>query len=96
MRYECDTSDTSATRVKNFDFDNDTSESIFSHPSISYIANERLLGEEQFHSKNYFSEMSLSHAKMRLKSIPQKLNFVMAKAKSYTKNLRIVTQPRSP
>ena len=83
MRYECDTSDTSATRV-------------LSHPSISYIANERLLGEEQFHSKNYFSEMSLSHAKMRLKSIPQKLNFVMAKAKSYTKNLRIVTQPRSP
>ena len=27
----------SATRVKNFDFDNDTSKDIFSHPYIYYI-----------------------------------------------------------
>ena len=47
-----DTNDTSATRVKNIDFNNDTSENIFSHPYISYIANEISQGEEQFHSKN--------------------------------------------
>ena len=45
--------DTSATRVKKFDFDNKTSEN--SH--ISCMANERLQGEEQFHSKNYLLEM---------------------------------------
>ena len=51
-------------------------------------------GEEQFHSKNYLLEMPFSHVKMRLKSVPQKLNFLMAKGiqkKSYT-NL----QPRMP
>ena len=35
-RRECYTSDTSATRVGNFDFDKDTSKNIFSHPYISY------------------------------------------------------------
>ena len=100
MRHECDTSDTSATRVlhephkcdtsatqvKNFDFDNETSKNIFSHPYIYYMASERLQGEEQFHSKYYRLEMPLSYTKMRLKSAPQKLNFLMAKAisKSYT------------
>ena len=50
------------------------------------MANERLQGQEQFYSKSYLLEMSRSHAKMHLKSAPQKLNFVMAKAisKSYT------------
>ena len=49
-QHECDTS---ATRVKIFDFDNDTSENIFSHPHIGYVAKEILQqGEEQFHSKN--------------------------------------------
>ena len=38
--------------------------------------------KEQFHSKNYFLEMSLFHAKMRLKSAPQKLTFLMEKATS--------------
>ena len=41
------------------------------------MANERLQEEEQFHSKNYLLEMLRSHAKMHLKSAPQKLNFVM-------------------
>ena len=50
------------------------------HPNISYIANERLEGKKQFHSKNCISEMPRSHAKMRLKSGPHKLNFVMTKA----------------
>ena len=82
VRHECYTSGTSATRVKNFYFDNDTSENIFSHPYTSYMANERLKREEKFHSKNYLSEMPRSHAKMLLKSAPQKLNFVMEKAMS--------------
>ena len=79
-RHECYTKDTSATRVKNFDFDDHTSKNIFSHHYIYYMASERLQGEEQFHSKNYLLEMSRFHAKMRLKSAPQKLNFLMAKA----------------
>ena len=44
------------------------------------MANERLQGEEQFHWKNYFLEIPRSYAKMCLKSAPQKLNFVMARA----------------
>ena len=85
-QHECYTNDTSATRARNFDFYNDTSENIFSHTCFSYMANERLQGEERFHSKNYLLEMPRSHAKMHLKSAPQKLNFVMAKviSKSYT------------
>ena len=79
MQHEWYTNDTSATRVKNFDFDNDTGKNIFSHPYIYYMASERLQGEEQFHSRNYLLEMPLSHAKMRLKSAPQKLTFLMAK-----------------
>ena len=51
-RHECYTNDTSAKRVKDFDFDNDTSENIFSHLYISYMANERLRGEKQFHYKD--------------------------------------------
>ena len=84
--YQCQTRAIPGTRVRNFDFDNKTSENIFSHPFIDYIANERSQGEEQFHSKNYLLEMPPSHAKMSLKSAPQKLNCVMEKAisKSYT------------
>ena len=54
------------------------------------MANETLQGEEQFHSKNYLLEMPRSQAKIRLKSGPQKLNFVMAKAlsKSYSLDCR--------
>ena len=43
------------------------------------MANERLQGEEQYHSNNYLLEMPCSHVKMHLESAPQKLNFVMAK-----------------
>ena len=52
------------------------SETIFSYPYVSYMANEKLQGQEQFHSKNYLPR---SHDKNRLKSVPQKLNFAMAK-----------------
>ena len=50
------------------------------------MVSERLQREEQFHSKNYLLEMPRFHAKMRLKSAPQKLNFLMEKAisKSFT------------
>ena len=63
--------------MKNVDFDNDTSKNIFWYPYIFSMASEILQGEEQFHSKNYLLEMSRSHAKMRLKSAPQKLNFLI-------------------
>ena len=54
------------------------------------MASERIQGEEQFHSKNYLLEMSRFHAKMSLKSAPQKLNFLIAKAVSaiYTLDCR--------
>ena len=86
MGHECYMNETNVTRVKIFYFDNRTSENIFSHPCISHIANERLQEEKQFHSKKYLLEMTRFHAKMRLKSAPQNLNFVMAKAisESYT------------
>ena len=76
----------SATRVKNFDFANDTSENTLTNPYIRYMTNEKLRGAEEFHFKNYLLEMHLSYAKMLLKGAPQKLKFVMAKAisKSYT------------
>ena len=46
----------------------------------SILANERVQGEEQFCSKNYFLEIPSFHTKMHLKSTPQKLNFAMAKS----------------
>ena len=78
MWHESYTNDTSATQVKNFD--NDTSKNIFLHLYSYYMARERLQGEEQFHSINYLLEMPCSHAKMRLKSAPQKQNIFLAKA----------------
>ena len=56
--------------MKNFDFDNDTNENIFSHPYISYMENETLRGEEEFRHRNNLLEIPLSYAKMRLKSAP--------------------------
>ena len=55
VQQDCYTNDTSAIQVKNFSFDNDTTENMFSHPYISYMANERIQGEEQFHSPLRFS-----------------------------------------
>ena len=55
--HKCHTNDTSATRVKNVDFDKDTNKNIFSYSYIYYMASERLQGEEQFHSKKYILEM---------------------------------------
>ena len=52
------------------------------------MANERLQGEKQYHSKNHLLEVPRSHPKMCLKSAPQKLNFAVTKAisKPYTLN----------
>ena len=70
--------------MKKIDFDSDTSKNIFLHPYIYYMVSERLQGEEKFNSKNYLLEMPCFHAKMRLKSAPQKLDF---NDKSYIKKL---------
>ena len=68
------------------------------------MVSERLQGEGQFHTKNFLLEISRFHAKMRLKSSPQKLNILMAKAisKSYTNvaanvlaRFRIVTRSKA-
>ena len=60
--------DTSATPIKNVDFDNRTSENIFSYSHISYMANERLQGEEQFHFKNYLVTMPKLISKVHYKN----------------------------
>ena len=86
VQHESYTNGTSATQEKIVYFYNDASENIVSHPYINYMANERLQGEEQFHSKNYLPEMPPSHAKTMLKSGPQKPTLVIAKA-SYIKKL---------
>ena len=59
------------------------------------MASERLQGEEQFHSKNYLLEMPRSHAKMRLKRAPQKLNSLISKdvSKSYALNCSCALMP---
>ena len=49
--------DTITAPVKIFDIDNGMSENVFSHTYISYLTNRRLQEVEQFHSKNYLSEM---------------------------------------
>ena len=51
-RQECYTKDTSAARVKNFDFDSDMSKNIFLHPHIYYMTSERPQEEKQFHYMN--------------------------------------------
>ena len=66
--------------MKNFDFDNDSSEKTIFTSGICYIENERSQAEVKFHSKNYLLEMTRSHTEMPLKSAPQNLNFVMARA----------------
>ena len=84
VQHNCDTSATRTTRVRrecytndtseNFDFGNATSKNIYSHSFIYYMRSEWLQGEKQFHSKNYLLEMPHSHAKIRLKSAPKKLD----------------------
>ena len=52
------------------------------------MSNKRLQKEELFWSQNQVLEVPLSHAKMRLKSTPHTVNFLMAKSiqQHYTLN----------
>ena len=77
VQYEQHVCNTGATRVRH-----DTSAKRKRHEK----GNERLQGEEEFHSINYILEMPRFHVKMRLKKAPHMLNIVMARAipKSYT------------
>ena len=43
------------------------------------MSNQRLYGEEQFHSKNYLLKMPRSHAKKDFKNAPEKLNLLWQK-----------------
>ena len=81
--------------MKNFDFDNGTNKNLFSDSYIYYMASERLQGDEKLYSKNYLLEMPHFHAKMRLKSAPQNLNFLMAQdiSKSYTLDCSCTLMP---
>ena len=104
--HECDTSETwttrvghgcyTKTRVKNLIFDNDRSENMFSHSYISYVANEKLQGEQGSSRRdlnlleernNFILRTTFSKCLVTMpRCTPQKLNFVMAKTitKSYT------------
>ena len=66
-RHECQTNDTNTTRVKNLDFDNATSENIFSHSYISYIANEKLQGRGNFILRTSFLKCLLLMPKCAVK-----------------------------
>ena len=59
------------------------------------MVSERLQGEEQFDSRNHLLEMPRSHAKIGLKSVPQKLDVLMAKDiwKSYTLDCSCTLMP---
>ena len=89
-RHEYYTNDTSAKRVKNFDFDNDTSKNIFTPLYLLYGKEQ---GEEQFNSKNYLLKMSRFHAKMRLKNALQKLNILLEKAISKSCKTTLFRKP---
>ena len=96
--HECYTNDTSVTRVlherrecdTSFDFHNDTSENIFSHPYINYMANERLQGEQQFHSNNYLLEMPQFPCQNAFEKCTT--NTELCNGKSYIKKLYIRLQ----
>ena len=87
--HECNTSATRTTQVqnewKNFDFGNDTSENIFSQLYIRYMANERLKGEKQFHSKNYFLQNPLFPCQNAFEKCITKTE--LCNGKSYIKTL---------
>ena len=55
------------------------------------MSNERWQGEELFQSKNHVLEVPLSHPKMRLKSAPQKVNFLMSKSIQKSNTLIVAT-----
>ena len=89
VRHDCYTNDTSATRTTRVRHEwkililIKTRVKIYFHTLIFTIWQVKDYKEkEQFHSNNYFLEISLLHPKMHLKSAPQKLNFLMEKTTS--------------
>ena len=74
VRQQCYANETNATQVKNFDFDKDTSENIFPHSYVSYIAMKNCKERSNFILKNYLLEKPRSHTKMHLESKPQSLD----------------------
>ena len=90
VRQECDMKATRTTRVRHewkiLVFITKRFNETLTIFKRSFKTNERLQGVKQYHSRNYLLEVPRSHAKMHLKSSPQKLNFVIAKAvlKRYT------------
>ena len=56
-RHDCFSNNTSVKLVKNFGFDNDTSENILSHPYIRSKVIERLQGELRTTCKKCFVPM---------------------------------------
>ena len=84
VQHECYTNETSTTQVKTFDFDNDTSENIFLHHYISYVANEILQGEEQFHEELSFGNASFPYQNAFEKCITKAEH---SNSKSYIKKL---------
>ena len=71
--------------MKKIDFGNDTNENIFLQLYIRYIANERLKGEKQFHSKNYFLQNALFPCQNALQKCTTKTE--LCNGKSYIKTL---------
>ena len=60
----------------------------FSHPYISYMANDRLQRDKQFHSKNYLLQMPRSHPQNAFEKYTTKTELCNGKSyikKSYTR-----------
>ena len=82
VQHECYTNDTSVTRVKNFNFVTARVKTYF-HTLIFTIWQVKGYKERNnLILRTTFWKLSLFHAKIRLKSAPQKLNFLMEKATS--------------
>ena len=84
VRQECYTNDTSVTQIlhkqKILILITTLVKTYFHTLILTIYKVKDYKKNEQFHSENYLLEMSRFHAKMCLKSAPQKLNFLMAKA----------------
>ena len=89
VQQECSTKGTSATSVKNFDFDNDTSKNIFSHLYINYMANKdynernnfilrTTLGNASFPCQNAFEKCTIKTELFNGKRYIKKLYTIVA------------------
>ena len=78
MLHEPHESDTNAAQVKNFDFDNEMIENIFSHLYISYIAKESYRKRNKFILRTTFWK--------RLVLMPKSFEMCTSKAELCSKN----------